>query len=177
MVTEEVDVRIKEELDSKTVTAIAEHREAAKASAEAASRHEEKAARLVTNLDSIFERVWSQAPIRIESGRVWLKEDQFGTPQDPKTCGEGGPRHRGAISRKVSFQDPFSSPPTVFVALNSVDHFTEWTHDEDSPLNDFRVFANVAPGSVTEGEFKLNFWTWCDTKLRTGGLSWVAYGP
>jgi hypothetical protein len=82
---------------------------------------------------------------------------------------DGGPMWTGEGPResrtRITFDQPFSSPPAVHVSMSLVD-----VHSGPN----FR--ADVVAENVDKDAFDLVFRTWMDTRVARMRLSWLAIG-
>jgi H-type lectin domain-containing protein len=67
--------------------------------------------------------------------------------------------------RRVSFEEPFSSLPTVHVSISM------WDVDNETPMR-----ADVMAETITKEGFDLVFRTWGDTRLARVRIAWFAMG-
>ena len=74
-----------------------------------------------------------------------------------------GPRQS---RKRQSFSQPFTSPPTVQVAI------TMWDISQNANLR-----ADITAEDVTETGFELVFRTWADTQVARIRATWTAFGP
>lgn len=74
-----------------------------------------------------------------------------------------GPRER---RRRIEFDQAFSEPPSVQVAL------TLWDMD-----NAHNQRVNISAQAISETGFDAVFRTWLDTKVARVRVSWMAIGP
>lgn len=97
--------------------------------------------------------------IGIDSGEVPLFSD---FEHDGEMWTGHGPRER---RRRVTFKEPFRSPPVVQVTVSL------WDVDTGSAVR-----ADVAAENITGEGCDLVFRTWADTRVARIRLSWIAFG-
>jgi hypothetical protein len=124
-----------------------------------AARDIEKINQRAIGLDSKI--VKNTSAVQIDSGRIKIDNTTFPDLSAPEGC-KG---KRGLLNQSVIFQRTFSSVPTVLVGISSVD----FRFGQDN-----RLRAIVTDAS--EKDFKLDFYTWCDTKMSQAELNWIAIG-
>ncbi|MFP7569698.1 H-type lectin domain-containing protein [Marivita sp. S2033] len=102
----------------------------------------------------------------ISSARVGIAQGSVNLFSDFE---EGGEMWTGQGTRvrrqKVVFEQPFTAPPVVHVAL------TLW--DMDTAHN---VRADLGAENVTASGFEAVFCTWLDTRVARVRISWMAVG-
>jgi hypothetical protein len=123
----------------------------------------------VGNLEKINQRaigldskiINNASVVQIDYGRMTIDNKTFPDLSAPEGC-KG---KRGLLNHSVTFQRKFSSPPTVLAGITSVD----FRFGQDN-----RLRATVT--ETSEKGFKLDFYTWCDTKMSLAELNWIAVG-
>lgn len=117
-----------------------------------------------------------QANNNIQSGEIYIRpwpnkswpnakivfDIQAPKQKNWKEC-ENNFIRRGLLNQEVEFKPAYQSRPTVILSLGSVD-----------VKGQYRVSTELVE-TTTEG-FKYNFYTWCDTKMYSGRMRWIAYG-
>jgi len=82
---------------------------------------------------------------------------------------EGWTLHTGTGEReyveRVSFSEPFDSPPEVSVSLNYIDSF-----------KDYNTRFVVTTMNINETGFDIKYWTHADSIIYAMGASWIAVG-
>lgn len=99
--------------------------------------------------------------INVQSGNLSIDSNNMPALSAPNGC----EANRGAIGQLVKFEQPFSAPPQVLASFSQLD-FGDGT--------DHRLRIEVM--DITELSFKVDFATWCDTKISQAKVSWIAIG-
>ena len=98
---------------------------------------------------------------RVQSGRVHMDDDDGIRTSD--SCLPGVEGLRGHINRRIDFPEPFVLVPEVIAAISLVDHY-----------NDANLRLSVRVEEIDTGGFHYTFTTWCDTRLQSVELQWMA---
>ena len=122
--------------------------------------------RKVTQNAKIVEKITELSEERIqlfraESGIITLSDKEYPKINNPDGC-EG---NRGIINKFVKFDRSFSRPPEVLSTFTLLDFGKGVDHRLKSEITD-----------VTSTGFKIKFITWCDTRMSSSQLKWVALG-
>ena len=106
-------------------------------------------------LDGPFHRVV------VTTGALVIDSNAFPALANPDGC----QANRGIISRKITFERPFNSTPSVLPVFTQLD----FNHDVDSRLR-------IEVRDINPTGFTVDFATWCDTRISQAKASWIAVG-
>ena len=101
---------------------------------------------------------------RVQSGVIYIDDDADGIGDNSRGCPELDRNpYRGHTGRRVDFPQPFESIPEVVAAISSIDHY-----------NDHNLRLHVRVDSVDNQGFDYTFRTWCNTRLASAAMQWMA---
>lgn len=99
---------------------------------------------------------------RVQSGTIRLDrgDDIY---DNSRGCPDDESAWRGHVDRRVEFPEPFASVPEVMAAISGVDHYVD---------TNLRLVLRV--DSIDIEGFSYRFGTWCDTRLASAEMRWMA---
>ena len=134
-----------------------------------ANQAADDAKRIADNLLALQKKIRAgSAELHIESGEENVHHKEYPDLRTPVRGESGAVGHRGAMRKRIEFENPFQERPKVIVALTSLDHVIE------SRVNNLRIKASVS--DIDSKGFSYSLLTWNNTDIWSAGLSWVAYG-
>lgn len=99
---------------------------------------------------------------RVQSGTIQINSGD-GIEDNSRGCPEGESAWRGHVDRRLDFPEPFISVPEVVAAISAVDHHVD---------NNLRLALRV--NSIDTKGFSYDFFTWCNTRLASADMRWMA---
>lgn len=99
---------------------------------------------------------------RVQSGTISIDASD-GIGDNSRGCPQDDSAWRGHVDHRVEFPQPFESVPEVMAAISSVDHYVD---------RNLRLYLDV--NSIDTEGFNYRFVTWCDTRLASAEMRWMA---
>lgn len=106
-----------------------------------------------------------EAVVNSAYGTIGLRAVGTRATTDTSRCPANSDANRGELAGRVNFAKPFKEPPSVSIAINSV--------DSGIPA-DTGMRLTIAVTGIDKNGFGYSFRTWCNTTLTSASANWLA---